>query len=59
MNWLLDCNNGLHFKIQKESMDHNKSMKTSSYVAGYLVTKFLATHSTGSIGYYLCLIIQT
>ena len=28
-------------------------------VASYLAKKLLATHSTGSIGYYLCLFMQT
>ena len=35
---------------------HNKVRKQ---LASYVAKKLLATHSTGSIGYYLCLLMQT
>ena len=34
-------------------------MPTPKLVASYLAKNLLATHSTGSIGYYLCLFMQT
>ena len=34
-------------------------IQVSVQVASYLATKLLATHSTGSIDYYLCLFMQT
>ena len=42
-------------KIKKEVEIAIKSKETSSYLAKIL----LATYSTGSIGYYLCLFMQT
>ena len=44
-------------KFKKESRDLNK--KVRKRVVNNLAMKLLATHSTGSMGCYLCLIIQS
>ena len=45
--------------FEKETEIAIKSKETSSYVAIYLRKRLLATYSTGSIDYYLCLFMQT
>ena len=49
------CINSTKYKI---SRDHNKK-QGSKCVARYPAKKLLVTHSTGSIGYYLRLFMQT
>ena len=45
-------------KNLKRSRDHNKKFR-KMYIASYLAKKFLAIHSAGSNGYYMCLFMQS
>ena len=46
-------------KIYKFENKVGITIKVRKQVASYLAKKSLATHSTGSIGYYLCLFMKT
>ena len=54
----------LYYKINKleifkKGIAIGIAIKVRKQVASYLAKKLLATYTTGSIGYYLCLLMQT
>ena len=53
------CGGILQTHAQKTEVAIEVTIKVRKQVASYLPKKLLATHSTGSIGYYLCLFMQT